>query len=197
MDKWSACERQRYHANKIKGLSKLCFLSLGREAEGNISHTRPFVVSPRFSNESSTNEKDAWGCKCGCVKTSSIEKQLTSVCRACLKNVACLSFLHEQRWYYVNYAAYVELLTSKSRCFRKLREHITFQRSFGFHLFQRGIASASPKAHVRHDCFQPIILGSFSKYDVDESENVKWKCDFAFLQLFVNYSNSLFLKNVF
>ena len=40
-------------------------------------------------------------------------------------------------------------------------------------------------------------LGSLSKHDDDESENVIWKCDLAFLQSFFNYSNSLCLKNVF
>ena len=44
----------------------------------------------------------------------------------------------------------------------------------------------------------PLVSGnrSLSKHDVDESENVIWKCDFAFLQSFFNYSNSLCLKNV-
>ena len=40
-------------------------------------------------------------------------------------------------------------------------------------------------------------LGSLSKHDVDERENVIGKCNFAFLQSFFNYSNSLCLKNVF
>jgi len=43
----------------------------------------------------------------------------------------------------------------------------------------------------------PSVIGSLSKHDVDESENVIWTCDFAFLQPFFNYSNSLCLKNVF
>ena len=38
------------------------------------------------------------------------------------------------------------------------------------------------------------LLGSLSKHDVDESENVIWKCDLAFLQSFFNYSNSLCLE---
>ena len=42
----------------------------------------------------------------------------------------------------------------------------------------------------------PLGIGSLSKRDVDESENVIWKCDFAFLQSFFNYANSLCLKNV-
>ena len=41
------------------------------------------------------------------------------------------------------------------------------------------------------------VLGRLSKYDVDWSENVIWKCNFAFLQSFCNYSKSLCLKNVF
>ena len=41
------------------------------------------------------------------------------------------------------------------------------------------------------------LLGSLSKHDVDGSENVIWKCNFAVLQSFFNYSKSLCLKNVF
>ena len=41
------------------------------------------------------------------------------------------------------------------------------------------------------------LLGSLSKHDVDESENVIWKCDYRFLQSFFNYSNSVCLKNGF
>ena len=40
-----------------------------------------------------------------------------------------------------------------------------------------------------------MSIGSLSKHNVDRSVNVIWKCDFAFLQLFLNYSNSLCLKN--
>ena len=40
-----------------------------------------------------------------------------------------------------------------------------------------------------------MSIGSLSKHDVDGSVNVIWKYDFAFLQLFLNYSNSLCLKN--
>ena len=39
--------------------------------------------------------------------------------------------------------------------------------------------------------------GSLRKYDVDGSENVICKCNFAFLQSFLNYSKSLRLQNVF
>ena len=43
-----------------------------------------------------------------------------------------------------------------------------------------------------------LKLGNLSKHDDDdESENVIRKCDFAFLQSLINYSNSLCLKNVF
>ena len=37
------------------------------------------------------------------------------------------------------------------------------------------------------------LLGSVSKHDVDGSENI-WKCNFAFLQLFFNHSNSFYFK---
>ena len=47
------------------------------------------------------------------------------------------------------------------------------------------------------DVLCDLLLGSLSKHDVDESENVIWKCDFAFLQSFFDYSDSLCLKNVF
>ena len=40
-------------------------------------------------------------------------------------------------------------------------------------------------------------LGCFSKHDVDDSENVIWKCNFAFLRPFLNYSKTLLLQNVF
>ena len=43
----------------------------------------------------------------------------------------------------------------------------------------------------------PELLGSFGKHDVAGSENVIWKCTFAFLQSFFNYSKSLCLKNLF
>ena len=46
--------------------------------------------------------------------------------------------------------------------------------------------------------WSPIqLMGSLSKHDVNGSENVIWTCNFAFLQLFFNYSKSLCLKNVF
>ena len=41
------------------------------------------------------------------------------------------------------------------------------------------------------------LLGSLSNHDGDGSENVIRKCNFAFLQSFFNYSNSLSLKYVF
>ena len=41
------------------------------------------------------------------------------------------------------------------------------------------------------------VIGSLSRHDVDGSKNVIWKCNFAFLQSFFNYSKSLCLKNVF
>ena len=41
------------------------------------------------------------------------------------------------------------------------------------------------------------INRSLGKHVVDGSENVMWKCDFAFLQSFLNYSQSLWLQNVF
>ena len=44
---------------------------------------------------------------------------------------------------------------------------------------------------------RPRILGSLSKHDGDGSENVIWKCNFAFLQSIFSYSKSLCLKNVF
>ena len=43
---------------------------------------------------------------------------------------------------------------------------------------------------------QPNV-GSLSKHDVNGSENVIWKYNFAFLQSFFNYSKSLCLINVF
>ena len=43
----------------------------------------------------------------------------------------------------------------------------------------------------------PAVIGSLSKHDVDESENVISTCDFAFLRPLFNYSNSLCLKTVF
>ena len=39
-----------------------------------------------------------------------------------------------------------------------------------------------------------IRIGSLSNHDGDGSENVTWKCNFAFLQSFFNYSKSLCLK---
>ena len=39
-----------------------------------------------------------------------------------------------------------------------------------------------------------LIKGSLGKHDDDESVNVIWKCDFAFLQSFFIYSNSLLEK---
>ena len=43
----------------------------------------------------------------------------------------------------------------------------------------------------------PRLIGSLSNHDDDGSENVIWKCHFAFLQSFFSYSKSLCLKNVF
>ena len=40
-----------------------------------------------------------------------------------------------------------------------------------------------------------VSIGIFTKHDVDGSENVIWKCHFAFLQSSFNYSKSLCLKN--
>ena len=42
-----------------------------------------------------------------------------------------------------------------------------------------------------------LIWWSFRKDEVDGSENVIWKCNFAFLQSLLNYSKSLPLQNVF
>ena len=42
-----------------------------------------------------------------------------------------------------------------------------------------------------------ILLGSLNKHNVDGSEKVIWKCNFAFLQSYFNYSKSLCLKNLF
>ena len=42
-----------------------------------------------------------------------------------------------------------------------------------------------------------VLLGSLSKHDVDDSKNVIWKCNFAFLQSSLNYSKSLRSQNVF
>ena len=38
-----------------------------------------------------------------------------------------------------------------------------------------------------------VIVWSLRKQDVDGSDNVTWKCNFAFLQSFLNYSKSLYL----
>ena len=40
------------------------------------------------------------------------------------------------------------------------------------------------------------FIGSLSKHDVHGSENVIWKCNFAFLQSYFNYSKLLCLKNL-
>ena len=42
-----------------------------------------------------------------------------------------------------------------------------------------------------------VLIGSLCKHDVEESENVICKYDFAFLQSFFDYLKSLCLKNVF
>ena len=63
-----------------------------------------------------------------------------------------------------------------------------------------GIAASSKRLIVyEFDLFWPLIvsIGSLSKYDVEDSENVIWKWNFAFLQSFRNYSKSLHLQNVF
>ena len=44
---------------------------------------------------------------------------------------------------------------------------------------------------------QICLVGSLSKDDVDDSQKVISKCNFAFLQSFLNYSKSLRLQNVF
>ena len=80
-------------------------------------------------------------------------------------------------------------------------EHFT--SSFG-RLRQKIVPKGLP--HVQHDLFfsfkqsthwfvaLPLPSAtSLSKHDVDASENV-WKCNFAFLQSFFNYSKSLRLK---
>ena len=61
---------------------------------------------------------------------------------------------------------------------------------------------SSPSSAVFTDRFNhhhraQSLLGSLRKHDVDGSENVIWKCNFAFLQSFLNYSKSLRLQNVF
>ena len=43
----------------------------------------------------------------------------------------------------------------------------------------------------------PLIIGSLRKHYVDGSENVIWKCNFSFLQSFLNYSRPSRLQNVF
>ena len=43
-------------------------------------------------------------------------------------------------------------------------------------------------------CSLQQIIGSLSRHDVDGSKNVIWKCNFAFLQSFFNYSKTLCLK---
>ena len=58
---------------------------------------------------------------------------------------------------------------------------------------------SSPSSAVFTDRFNhhhraQSLLGSLRKHDVDGSENVIWKCNFAFLQSFLNYSKSLRLK---
>ena len=60
-----------------------------------------------------------------------------------------------------------------------------------------GIAASSKRLIVyEFDLFWPLIVsvGSLSKYDVEDSENVIWKWNFAFLQSFRNYSKSLHLQ---
>ena len=48
----------------------------------------------------------------------------------------------------------------------------------------------------RRVCLNSLI-GSLLKHDVGGSESVIWKCNFAFLQPFLNYSRSLRWQNVF
>ena len=42
-----------------------------------------------------------------------------------------------------------------------------------------------------------VSWGSLSQHDVDGYENVIWKCNFAFLKSFLNYSEVLRMQNVF
>ena len=60
----------------------------------------------------------------------------------------------------------------------------------------REVCTAVFSSLLLYFCCRLLSLGSLSKHDVAESENVIWKCDFAFLQSFFNYSQSLCLKNV-
>ena len=47
-------------------------------------------------------------------------------------------------------------------------------------------------------CGLYMLIGSLSKHNVDGSENIIWKSNFAFLQSFFNnYSKSICLKNLF
>ena len=55
----------------------------------------------------------------------------------------------------------------------------------------------NPIGHWSGLSFTGKKLGSLSKHDVDGSEHVISKCNFALLQYFFNYSKSLCLKNVF
>ena len=51
-----------------------------------------------------------------------------------------------------------------------------------------------------HNFSKSKIRGNFeliTHYDVNGSENIIWKYNFAFLQSFFNYSKSFCLKNVF
>ena len=57
------------------------------------------------------------------------------------------------------------------------------------------IRAARTLVELRVVVFKTTI-GSLSKDDVDGSENVSWKCNFTFLQLFLNYSKSLRLQIV-
>ena len=53
-----------------------------------------------------------------------------------------------------------------------------------------------PLGWLQFLCSGPSI-GSLRKHDLDGSENVIWKCNFACLQSFLNFSKSLHLQNVF
>ena len=53
--------------------------------------------------------------------------------------------------------------------------------------------SCNPQSHSHGS--GPEGLGSLSKHDVDGSANIILKCNFVFLQSFLNYSRSLCLKN--
>ena len=65
----------------------------------------------------------------------------------------------------------------------------------------KGVINCDTAAHLRSLLSDWLNdgakLGSFGKDEVDDSENVIWKCNFAFLQPFLNYSKSLRLQSAF